>query len=404
MDFEYVGSDREGRKIKAIMAAESIDAVASKLRSSGVRPLKIKAVSKNNWNNFWGLFEGQKKLPIRELIVFTRQLGTILRAGILLTEAIETIQEDLENKYFANVLKGILINIRSGATFSNALAYYPKIFSQYYIAIVRSGEEIGDLGATVTELATYMEAAEQMRLKLLGAIRYPMFLIGFVFCIVSAIVLFLIPRFKVIFEGAGVSLPLLTRVVVGISEFVLGNLPFIAIGIFVGTLLAWRALKIFKIRFIIDYWIFKVPIVGKIVRKALMARFCQTASMLLAGGVGIIAVLDLSKTVVNNLFIRHAFGEVRQSIVEGVALSDAMSVHSEIPRILVKMIAVGEKAGMVVDMMKRMGEYFDQEVEVFLNNLNALLEPIFIILIGAIVLVVTLALYLPIFQMSSAVH
>jgi type IV pilus assembly protein PilC len=405
MEFEYISIDKDGKRIKSFMKADSAAALAASLRSSGGKPLKITPMKRVQARSLIGMITWERKeVTSRELVIFTRQLGSILSAGVLLSEAIETIATDMENEHFADILKVVLFHIHGGENFSNALAYHPAAFSSYYIAIVRAGEAIGALGSTMVGLAEYMEESEKMRLKFLAAIRYPVFLLSFVFCIVSAIVLFLIPKFKGIFEGAGVKLPLLTQVVVGASEFILQHLILIGICMALIAFAVWKALEIFRTRFMIDYWLLQVPVIGKVVRKAFIARFCQTSSMLVAGGVGLITALNLSLEVVNNLYLKQIIGEVRDSVTGGSSLSEAMRSHEAMPRILVKMVAVGEKSGTLHEMLGRMGKYYDQEVDTFLNNINTLLEPIFIIIIGAVVVVVALALYLPIFQMSGAVR
>jgi len=405
MDFEYVVIDKDGRRNKSFMKADSAFAVAASLRNAGGKPLKITALKKEQkLNLLQKLFPGKKKVTTRELVVFTRQLGTVLSAGVVLSDAIATIATDQENEYFADVLKAVIYHINAGEDLSNALAYHPTVFSPYYIAIISSGEAVGRLGQTTEGLAAFMEEDEKMRAKFLAAIRYPVFLISFVFLIVSGIVLFLIPKFKVIFEGAGVQLPLLTRIVVGISEFCLHNLIGVLLAGVVIAFAAWYALQIFRIRFMADYILLRTPVIGKIIRKAFIARFCNTLSMLLAGGVGIIPSLALTTKVMGNFYLKHVIDEIRRSVMAGVAVSEAMGTHEDMPRVMVKMVAVGEKAGMLSDMLKRIGEYYDQEVTTFLNNINSILEPVFIVIIGGVVLVVALALYLPIFQMSSTIH
>jgi type IV pilus assembly protein PilC len=405
MNFEYIVIDKEGKRNKSFMKADSAAAVATSLRSAGGKPLKITELRKDRAVSFSEkFFSGPKRVTTKELVVFTRQLGTILSAGVLLTDAINTIATDLENKYFSDVLKSVVFHINAGEDLSSSLSYYPSVFSPYYVAIVSAGEAIGRLGDTIGGLATFMEEDAKMRAKFLAAIRYPVFLMTFVFLIVSGIVLFLIPKFKSIFDGAGIQLPLLTRIVVGISNFYLHNFVLVIGGIILIVVVSWQALQTFRIRFMVDYMLLQIPMVGKVIRKALIARFCHTLSMLLEGGVGIIPALALTTKVMGNFFLKYIIDDIRSNIMAGTALSDAMSPHKDMPRVMVKMVAVGEKSGKLTSMLKRIGDYYDEEVETFLNNINSILEPIFIIFIGGIVLVVALALYLPIFQMSSAVH
>ncbi len=405
MDFEYNAIDQEGRRVKGLMKADSMTALANIIRKAGGTPLMITSLKKDQVERLNGrAFTNSKHVPVKELAVFTRQLGSVLSAGVTLSEAVETIASDLENKYFSDVLRQVLSRVHAGESFSAALSYYPAVFSSYYVAIVRSGEEIGNLGKTMSGLAGYIEKSEAMHVKLISAIRYPVFLLIFLGCTVFGIVFFLIPRFKTIFEGAGVKLPLLTRIVVGVSEFMIGNALWIILGIAFLIFIAWKVFQIFQVRFIVAYFLLRIPIIGDVIRKSMVASFCQTLAMLLEGGVGLIAALTLSAEVIGNLFLRHTINEVRQSVTAGGALSDAMLPHADIPRTLIKMIAVGEKSGTLPNMIGRMGDYYDKEVEAFLNDINSLLEPIFIILIGSVVLLVALALYLPIFGLSKAAH
>ncbi len=400
MDFEFIAINREGKRERAFMSADSAAALADSIRTLGGKPLSITPVRKEPW---LAIFDS-KRISIKEKVVFTRQLGAILSAGVLLSSCLETIAVDLENKYFSGVLQAVLFRIRGGENFSSALARYPQIFSAYYVAVTRSGEEIGTLGKTMVVLASYMEDAEAMRQKFMAAIRYPLFLMCFVFCIVSGIVVFLIPKFETIFEGAGLKLPLITQIVVDLSQFVLGHGWLIVTGFAVAGLGAWKAMQVFKVRFMVDYMVLRVPAVGKILRKAVFARFCQTTAMLLEGGVGLIRALDLGMEVTGNLFLKQMIAEVRRDVTAGAALSEALWAREDIPRVLVKMVAVGEKSASMPDMLKRMGKYYEEEVDAFLGSINSLLEPIFIVIIGAVVTIVAVALYLPIFKLSSGAH
>ncbi len=405
MEFEYKAFDMNGRAITGVRTADSADSLASSLKSTGATSVEATPVriEKRSGGLVAAVFT-PRSVSSAEKAVFTRQLGTILEAGVLLTEALDTISTDLENEYFAGILRAVLFHIRSGETLSAALARHPSVFSPYYVAVVRSGEEIGSLSSTMASLATFMEDYEGMRQKLISAIRYPIFLLSFIGVIVACIVLILIPKFKTIFEGAGVKLPVLTRIVVGVSEFFLRNFAgTLVAGILLGAL-SWRLLKLFKVRFIVDYYLLKLPVVGKVIHKAMLARFCRTSAMLLAGGVGIIKALSLASEVTVNLFLKQIMGEVGHSVSNGASLGEAMRPHRDFPRILIKMVAVGEKAGKLDEMFRRMADYYDREVEAFISELNSLLEPVCIILIGSVVAVVAIALYLPIFSLSGAVR
>ncbi|HTY44614.1 MAG TPA: type II secretion system F family protein [Patescibacteria group bacterium] len=404
MEFQYTACDKSGKRIKAIEKADALALLVSRLKNQGLTPLSISEVKqaqnsldaqRRTWFN---------RVKRKELAVFSRQLASILHAGILLTEALHTIAEDMENQYFKHAITRIVEDVNAGTSFSSALARYPDIFPATYLAVIKAGEAVGNLAATTTNLAKYLEDYERMREKFRSALMYPVFLSSFLVFVVTIIVVFIIPRFKQIFAQAGARLPLLTRIVVGVSEFCLKNAPAALFVVAIGVMLSCFFLKIPKIRYAFDARLLRVPQLGKLIRKALIARFCRTFSVLLGGGVGIATSLVVSGDVVSNSYLRHLVGAIKNAVVSGVALADAMKPHQTFPRIVVKMVAIGEKSGKLDDMLRRSAEYYDQELETTLNNFSSLIEPVFIVLIGGVVLTVVLALYLPIFKIASAVR
>lgn len=404
MEFQYTAQDKNGKRVSSVATADAIDTLVGRLKNQGLIPLRVSEVKSSGISFKKGRGLQRGKVKAGELAVFTRQLSSILNAGVLLTEALHTIAEDMENRYFGALISQMVADINSGEHFSLALSKYPAVFPSTFVAVVRSGEEVGNLGMTLGNLAQYLENYERMRQKLKNAMMYPLFLSGFLVFVVAVIVLFLIPKFKGIFSRAGAQLPLLTRIVVGVSEFCLKNmLAGIIFAVLIG-ILAWYLLKIKPIRFSVDRWALKLPLFGSLIRKAMVARFCHTFSILLEGGVGITVGLSVSGGVVNNLFLQQIIEKIKNKVVAGGSLDESIRSHGVFPKIVAKMVAVGEKSGKLDDMLKRSAEYYDAELETTLNNFSSLIEPVFIVLIGAVVLIVVLALYLPIFKMSMAVR
>lgn len=404
MEFKYTACDKEGKHIRAIGSADALDILVSRLKNQGLIPLQITELKSARKQAGTEYIKSRGKVSGKELAVFARQLSSVLNAGILLTESLSTVAEDMENAYFSAIIKRVVSDINSGEHLSPALAKFPKIFPATFVAVVKSGEEIGNLGKTLGDLAKYLEDYERMREKFKSAMLYPVFLTFFLIFVVAIIVLFLIPKFKGIFAHAGAQLPLLTRIVVGISEFCLRNV-FLAVVAFAAVWITlWYLLKVQKVRFWVDSVSLKLPIIGKLVQKALISRFCHTFSILLSGGVGVATSLLVSREVMNNLFLKDIVSQLRNNVVSGGSLDESVRAQSVFPKIVAKMVAVGEKSGKLDDMLKRSAEYYDQELEATLNNFSSLIEPVFIILIGAVVLIVVLALYLPIFKMSTAIR
>ena len=347
----------------------------------------------------------RRKVSGKELAVFTRQLAATLSAGLLLTEALETISDDLENKYFAEILADIRERIQAGSDFSSALERYPKIFPATYTSIVQSGEATGNLHVTMASLARYLEASERLKEKVKNAVRYPLFVLSFAIFVLLVIVFFLIPKFQTMFMSSGAQLPLLTRLVVGFSEWSIKYFPFVLAGgvfMWLGTIYCMR---FEKFHYAVDRLKLKVPVLGKeVIHKSLVSRYCRTLGFLLEGGVGLSKSLEITALAVDHLPTQQAIDSLRRRVISGASISDEMRKYPIFPRLSAKMTAVGERSGKIHEMLTRTADYYDDELESTLQNLTTMLEPVLIILVGGIVLLVVLALYLPIFQMSMAIR
>ncbi len=402
MHFKCIARDSDGKKIIKVRHGQDVGSVIADLKSEGLLPLKVHALKSAESPQFSLI---SNRVRSKELVIFTRQLAATLSSGLLLTDALETIAEDLENKYFQNIIAALVTDIRGGADFSTALSKFPKIFSITYIAIIKSGEATGRLDKTITELARYLENSERLKEKVITAIRYPLFIIGFAFLVVMVIVLFLIPKFKSMFDSAGAQLPLLTRVIVNISELCLHY----SIGVLLAAVGAWILFLVLlrnpAFKYLVDVWKFKLPVVGKeVIYKASLSSFCRTLGVLLEGGVGLSKSLEITAQVVNHSQLSQVIRCVHERVISGSEMSMEIRSHRIFPSMIRKMVAVGEKTGRVSEMLKRTSDYYEEELENSLSRLTVMLEPMLIIFIGGIVLIVVLALYLPIFKISGALR
>lgn len=399
MEFIYTARDKKGKLVSAQAYADSVPILVSRLKNDGLLPLSVEEAGTRI---SWKLILMRSRISQRELAIFSRQLAASLDAGIVLLEALQTIGEDLENTYFRKVLQVMVKDIEGGLNFSSALAKYRDVFPMTFVAVVRAGEESGKLDKTLLNLAAYLEEMERLTQKMKSAMRYPMFIFGFFIFVVFTIVFFLIPKFKTMFTQAGARLPLLTRVVVGISEFMMSNILWILMFLGLCICLFWLLLRSPEIRFRFDALKLKIPLFGKIIQKSLISRFCWTLSILLSGGVGLITSLPICAEVSNNIYLREVIHKVKERIVAGATMSSELKNHRVFPKLVTKMVQVGERTGRLSEMLQRNADYYDEELRIVLENFTALLEPMLIILIGCVVLIVVLALYLPIFKMSMA--
>ncbi len=406
MNFTYIAKNKKtGKRISSLITAESVSSAVRNLNSQGLLPLTIKEAKNgkffvNGNGKVVHRFLRRNSVKSAEISIFTRQLAATLAAGLLLSDALETVADDLENKYFQEVIEQIRNIILGGSSISDALARYPAIFSKSYISVVTTGETTGKLDQTLNSLAGFLENVEKIKQKVKSASQYPLFVFGFSLLVVVTMVLCVIPKFKEMFEQSGVPLPWLTQIVLGISDFFIAHIVWIFI-----IFLSW-VIKLPKVSYEWDMMKLKLPIFGKeIIHKSIMSRFCRTLGFLLSSGVGLPISLEITSQVVNHQPIQNAIREIKKRIIAGSALSDAIKSTTHLfPRLVTKMSAVGEKTGRMDEMLNRTADYYDSELDHSIQGMMSLLEPTLIVFIGMVVGTVVIALYLPIFKMSSLIH
>jgi type II secretory pathway component PulF len=404
MEFNYIALDKSGKRYSAKQEAESIAALVAQLKGEGLLPIQVKRagnISSRSSKSRVVFGPRRKSIKVKDLAIFTRQLSSVLQAGILITEALATIGSDWHDPYLRKIIEDILGDIRAGKSLSSALSKFPECFSSIYIALVKTGEETGNLGGMLANLAKYLEDISATIQKIKSAVRYPAFILGFFFFTVFVIATFIIPKFSAIFSRAKMPLPLLTKIVIGISELVIHNVLLIFLGLGAIIFISWHLIALPKIRFVFDRYKLKIPILGNILMKGLVCRFARTLSILISGGVGLATSLTISADSMDNLYIKSILEQVKARVLSGFPLSKELAARNIFQKIFVKMVEVGERTGKIGDMLKRNADYYDDELNVAISNFTSLLEPCLIVLIGGVVLIVVLALYLPIFKMAA---
>jgi len=407
VEYKYTAEHQTtGKRVTNIAKADSVSDLVSQLRTDGLLPLTVnKVAAASNQAKSLKIFLTRRRVTGKELAVFTRQLGVTLASGLLLTEALDAIGEDLENEFFQDVISKIRASIQGGSDLSTALAKFPKVFPVTYTAIIKSGEATGEMHKTIAGLAKYLEDTERLKEKVKSAVRYPLFVMGFAILVVTVMVLVLIPKFAAMFESAGAKLPFLTRVIINISNFSIHFAPFLIVGCILGWIAFVYCLRFEKFRYTVDALKLRIPILGKhVIHKALVSRFCRTFGFLIAGGVSVSNSLDITSQVVDHRLMGDAIAQIRERVVGGSTISGEMRKQKIFPRLASKMVAVGERSGRLSEMFERTAGYYEDELESTLQNLTTMLEPVLIIFVGAIVLIVVLALYLPIFHLASAIR
>lgn len=403
--YHYIARDTTGKKIEGVIDANSDSAAILRLRTQNLFPVEVIEITrkyiqlKKEKQTF--IF---KNVRLKELAIFTRQTSVMLASGIPIIDTIDDLRSQTTNKYFAFVLSSIRKSISQGSSFSKALSQFPKIFSPLYVALVRSGEESGNLAETLGEIAQNLEDQLEMINKTKQALSYPAFVFFFFLVVVSFVFLFLIPRFQEIFQDFGAKLPVFTLVILKISNTLVKFLPFVLLFVIFISILFFLFKKTERGTYFIDHLKLKFPIFGKIMWEISLSRFSKTLATLLAGGVPIVSALEIVSKTTGNLIIEKTIQKVKNGVVKGGLLGEEMRKYKIFPVMLSRMVSVGEETGRIEEMLNRVSQFFKEEVDATLNILSSILEPILIIILGAIVGTVVLAIYLPIFKLAGAIR
>ena len=382
------------------MEAPSEAAIRIHLRQQSIIPTKIAAKGKE----FKISLPGGKKVKQRSIAIFTRQLATMIDAGLPLVQSLDILSSQQDHKVFKNIIREIREDVESGSTFAGALKKHPSTFDELYTNLVVAGEEGGILDNILNRLSNYIEKAEALKKKVKSAMIYPAIIVSVAILVVIILMIFVIPVFETIFKSAGQSLPLPTLIVLTMSKIIK---KYILVIIPAAILLIFLFRKFYKTeagKTLIDRLLLKVPVFGMLLKKVAVARFARTLGTLVSSGVPILdGLLIVSKTA-GNRTIETALMSARASIREGETIAEPLSRSNIFPPMVTQMISVGESTGALDSMLTKIADFYDDEVDVAVSNLTSLLEPFLMIFLGVVIGGVVIAMYLPIFQMASAIQ
>jgi type IV pilus assembly protein PilC len=349
------------------------------------------------------IVRGARKIRLKELSVFTRQLSAMLAAGMPLVQTLLAMEEQTDDKNFKPVIIGVRTRVEGGAMYSEALAFYPSIFSELYLSMMRAGEIGGILPETCSRVASFLESSNRIRAKVKSAMMYPCVVIVVSVLISTALVMFVLPVFVAMFSDFDAALPGLTQALLDFSGW-LTSYWYIAIALVGGSVYALkRYYKTDKGEYRIDQLKLKVPGLGELATKISVSRFASTFAQLMHSGVSIIESLEIVGLATGNRVIGDSLLTARKTIEEGEPLSKALEPNPYYPRMLIHMLSAGEKTGQVEEMMDKVAEFYDDEVEAMLASITSLIEPLLMVFVGAIIGTIVVAMFLPIFKMSEIV-
>jgi type IV pilus assembly protein PilC len=395
--FLWEGTDRNGKKIKGKSLANDEAHVRADLRRQGVVPTRIKKQSK-------GLFSGGGKITSGDISIFSRQLATMLGAGIPLVQAFEIVGNGHENAAMQKLILSVKGDVEGGSSLAESLAKQPLYFDDLFVNLVEAGEQAGALESLLDKIATYKEKTEAIKKKIKKALTYPAAVLVVAFVVTTILLIFVIPSFVDLFKGFGADLPTFTRAVIDLSLFVRTKGVFLVaiFGGIVATFLYFKK-RSRPFRHFLDRMMLKAPIIGPILQKASIARYARTLSTMFAAGVPLVEALESVAGATGNIVYETGVLEMRDEVATGQRLQQAMENTDLFPNMVIQMIAVGEESGSLDEMSSKVADFFEADVDDAVDNLSSLLEPMIMAILGVLVGGLVVAMYLPIFKLGAVV-
>ncbi|WP_417663765.1 type II secretion system F family protein [Pseudidiomarina donghaiensis] len=395
-EFAWTGINKRGQKVKGLMRADNDRAVRARLRDQGVMPKSVKKKAKS-------LF-GNKKITGGDIALFTRQIATMLSAGVPLLQSLEMVAKGVENPKIRDLMLTIANDVGAGSPLASALRKHPTIFDTLYCDLVDSGEQSGSLETIFDRIATYREKSEALKAKIKKALVYPASVIVVALVVTVILLVFVVPQFEAVFKDFGAELPAMTQFVVTLSEIVQEYFLYVAAGLIVAGWLFKRAYgKSQNLRDKVDAISLKVPVIKEILNKAAVARFARTLSTTFAAGVPLINALESAAGASGNAVYRDAIFRIRDEVTSGMQMNTAMQSQDLFPTLAEQMVFIGEESGSLDDMLAKVASIYEREVDDLVDNLTALLEPMIMVVIGVLVGGLIVAMYLPIFSLGKVV-
>ena len=394
--YTYTARSFSGDLRTATLEASSRDDVIAQLRRQRLSVVKIDEATAKK--------PRRGHIKMRDIVIFTRQFSTMINAGLPLVQALTILAEQSENKVLSDITRKVVFDVESGNTVADAMGKHPQAFSPLYVNMVAAGEAGGILDTILMRLATFMEKNDALVRKVKGAMIYPSVIMGVAGVAVTVLLIFVIPVFENLFASAGLALPLPTRIVMGASRFLKGYW-YIILGVLAASLFSYKRYAATSDgRLKIDRFLLKVPVLGDVLRKSAVSRFTRTLGTLVSSGVSILDGLEITARTAGNRVVQDAIMESRSSIAGGDTIAAPLKKSGVFPPMVISMISVGEQTGGLDEMLSKIADFYDNEVDAAVSNLLSLLEPMMIVFLGVVVGGMVVSMYLPIFDMINAVQ
>ncbi|MFO7889276.1 MAG: type II secretion system F family protein [bacterium] len=401
--FEYKALTASGKVIEEVIESPNKERVAKEIFKKGYKPVSIKVLKADAQKKGGELQLFKKKIKIDQIVLFTRQLVTLLRAGVPLLTSLEALGTQSNNE-MKEVLNKIYVSVMSGKSLSQALADHPKVFSELYVNSVYAGEMSGNLDEVLDRLVTVIQHDAETRKKVKSALKMPMFIMSFMLLAMYVLLTQVVPKFGEMFEKMGMQLPVFTRILIGLSDFFVQYGIFILVGIAVGVMGFVFYIKTEKGRLQWDETKLKIPVVGDLINKSVMTRFTKMFETLNKSGLPIIQTLQTVSKAVGNTAIEQSIKKVALGVEKGQGISGSMKRINLFPPLVMRMISIGEQSGSLDEMLASVAKHYDLEVEYSIKSLTSMIEPVLTIVIGAAVMVMALGIFMPMWGMVGALQ
>ena len=406
LTFDYKVRDKSGGLVEGQLDGDSMALVVRRLREMGYMPISVTPKSVVNLKAEIKIPGLSNRIKLREIAVMTRQLSTMVDSGLSVVRSLGILGSQVDNPELSRIINEVRTDLEHGSSLSAACAKHPKAFSKLYCTLIQAGEVGGNLDDVLTSLADTIEKQAALNKTIKSAMTYPAVVLGVMVMIFTAMIVFIVPVFQKLFKSLGGKLPLPTQILIDVSNIMTSLWVFVVIAVVIGSIIGikkWIATE--DGRRVWDRWMLKPPVFGQLFHKVGLARVTNTLGSLIGSGVPILEALDISAETAGNVTIGAVLLEAKQGVREGRPLADTLREHEDIiPALMVQMIEVGEQTGVLDGMLKKVAVFYDQEVEVTVNNLTALLEPLLTVVMGAGVGMMVIALYLPMFDYIKLIH
>ena len=396
--FSYFAKDKTGKPVKGVieskdraMALDSLhrkDLVILSLTEEKVKPT-MTVIGQN--------------VPLPELVMFSRQLATMIDSGVPLPQALDILHEQVSRPYFKRIIANIKENVEAGESLSNSLAKHPKVFTPLYIYMVRAGEASGALNDILDRLSSYLENTNSLVTKVRSAMIYPIVVISIAFLITGGLMVFVVPKFKDMFNSLGGQLPAMTRGLIAVSDFMKSSWWIIIAGIIVLILVIRQVASTDKGKYMLDNFLLKVPVIGDLMRKLAVAKFSRTFATLMKSGVPILDAMEIVAKVSGNKVVEASLLGAKETIKEGQSIATPLEKSKIFPPMVYRMISVGEQTGELEKMLTKIADFYDEQVQAAIDALTSLMEPFILLFMGGMIGSIVISLFLPIFNLSKMI-